>query len=146
MQHSINILKKRFYSIGIEEIYPHYCYGKETLWFADDLLLGLCNLTPIQGLTGFNEWDTIAAQCLILPTFLAFLCNDMGEKILKFVVEIRNGMGQAMVVSPDRAYVRPETKSFQVDNSNLRNDTRRIGNDLKKKLKQYSNGEPSYQR
>lgn len=70
----------------------------------------------------------------------------MGEKIIKFVTEIRYGMGQAMVISPDRAYVHPANNAFQTDNSNLNNDAQRIGKDLKKKLKQYSHGEPSYQR
>lgn len=70
----------------------------------------------------------------------------MSEKIIKFVVELRRGMGQAMVISPDRAYIRPANNSFRIDNLNLNSDTRKIGKDLNKKLKQYSNGEPSYQR
>lgn len=59
---------------------------------------------------------------------------------------IGQGMGQAVVISPDRAYVRPKNNAFKIDKSNLSNDARKIGKDLKKKLKQYSNGEPSYQR
>lgn len=70
----------------------------------------------------------------------------MGEKIIKLVTSIRQGMGQAVVISPDRAYLRPKNNAFKIDHSNLSNDTRKIGKDLKKKLKQYSNGEPSYQR
>lgn len=72
--------------------------------------------------------------------------SAMGEKIIKFVIGVGQGIGQAVVISPDRAYVRPANNSFQIDNSNLNNDTRKIGKDLKKKLKQYSNGESSYQR
>lgn len=70
----------------------------------------------------------------------------MGEKIVKFVVEMRRGMGQAVVVSPDRAYIRPVANAFQIDHSNLNKDAREVGRDLKKQLKQYANGKPSYQR
>lgn len=70
----------------------------------------------------------------------------MGEKIIKFVLEVGRGMGQATVISPERAYVRPANNAFQVDSSNLKNDARKVGKDLKKKLRQYSHGESSYQR
>lgn len=70
----------------------------------------------------------------------------MGEKIIKLFVHIGNGMGQAMVISPDRPYVRPSDNAFQIDNSNLNNDTRKIGRGLNRKLKQYSHGESSYKR
>ena len=72
--------------------------------------------------------------------------KDMGERIIKFVIGIRQGMGQAVVISPDRAYVRPANNAFQIDKSNLNNDTRKIGKDLKKQLEEYSHGESSYQR
>lgn len=70
----------------------------------------------------------------------------MGEKIIKFVIGIGQGVGQAVVISPDRAYVRPANNAFQVDSSNLNSDTRKIGKDLKKKLQEYSHGKSSYQR
>ena len=70
----------------------------------------------------------------------------MSEKIIKFVIGIGQSMGQALVISPDRAYVRPANNAFQVDISNLNNDSRKIGKDLKMKLQQYSHGESSYQR
>lgn len=64
----------------------------------------------------------------------------MGEKIIKYVIGIGHGMGQAVVISPDRSYVRPMKGGFQVDSVNLHNDAKKVGNDLKKKLKQYSHG------
>ncbi len=70
----------------------------------------------------------------------------MGKNIIKLVVGLGQGIGQTLVISPDRAYVRPANNAFQIDNSNLNNDARRIGKDLKNKLKQYSHGESSYQR
>jgi hypothetical protein len=70
----------------------------------------------------------------------------MGEKIIKLIVNIGNGMGQAMVISPDRPYVLPLDKAFQIDNSNLNNDTRKIGRGLNRKIKQYSHDESSYKR
>ncbi|MGB9094831.1 MAG: hypothetical protein WCB93_12015 [Gallionella sp.] len=70
----------------------------------------------------------------------------MGEKIIKFVLEVGHGVGQAVVISPDRAYLRPANNAFQVDSSNLNNDTRKVGRDLKKKLKEYSHGQSTYER
>jgi hypothetical protein len=70
----------------------------------------------------------------------------MGEKIIKFVAEIRRGMGQAMVVAPDRAYIRPAANGFLTDHSNLNKDARAVGRGLKKQVKQYANGKPSHQR
>lgn len=72
--------------------------------------------------------------------------ENMGEKIKQFVIEVTSGFGQAMVISPDRAYVRPAKKPFQVDSDNLHNDTKKVSDDLKMKLKQYSHGKSSYQR
>lgn len=60
----------------------------------------------------------------------------MGEKLKKLVAGISYGVGQGMVISPNRAYVRPESRSFKMDNSNLNNDQRKIVSDLKKKLKE----------
>lgn len=66
----------------------------------------------------------------------------MGEKIKQFVVEVTSGFGQAMVISPDRAYIRPAKDAFRVDSANLNNDAKKIATDLNRKLKQYSNGKP----
>jgi hypothetical protein len=70
----------------------------------------------------------------------------MGEKIIKFIAGFRQGLGQAMVISPDRAYVRPATNGFQIDRANLSRDARKVGRDMKKKLKQQAHDEPSNQR
>lgn len=64
----------------------------------------------------------------------------MGEKIKQFVMEVTSGFSQAMVISPDRAYVRPSKGSFQNDSINLHKDARKVGNDLKAQIKQYSHG------
>lgn len=64
----------------------------------------------------------------------------MGENIIKFVIGIGQGVGQAVIISPDRSYVRPMKGGFQVDSANLHNDAKKVGEDLKKKLKQYSHG------
>ncbi len=55
-------------------------------------------------------------------------------------------MEQAVVVSPDRVYIRPVANAFQIDHANLNKDAREVGLDLRKQLKQYANGKPSYQR
>lgn len=70
----------------------------------------------------------------------------MSEKIKQFVIEVTSGVGQVMVISPDRVYVRPTKGGFQVDSANLYNDTKKVSDDLKKKLKQYPNDKSSYQR
>lgn len=67
-------------------------------------------------------------------------------KILKFVVGMKRGMGQATVIAPDRDYVFPQSNGFKTDNANLNHDAEMVGKDLKKKIKQYANGQPSYQR
>ena len=59
----------------------------------------------------------------------------MGEKIIKLIITIGDGIGQAMVISPDRPYVRPSENSFQIDNFNLNNDRRKISRGLNRKLK-----------
>lgn len=61
---------------------------------------------------------------------------NMGEKLKKFVAGIGHGIGQGMAISPDRAYLRPENRSFKMDNTNLNNDQRKIVVGLKKKLKE----------
>ena len=64
----------------------------------------------------------------------------MGEKIKQFVLEVTSGVGRGLVISPDRSYIRPTKGDFQVDSANLQNDAKKVGDDLKKKLKQYSHG------
>jgi hypothetical protein len=64
----------------------------------------------------------------------------MGEKLKKFVAGLGQGMAQGMVISPDRAYLRPENRSFRLDNANLNGDVRKIGSGLKKKLKETEGG------
>ena len=64
----------------------------------------------------------------------------MGEKIKQFVMEVTSGFSQAMVISPDRAYVRPSKSSFQNDSINLHKDAKKVGNDLKIQIKQYPHG------
>jgi len=64
----------------------------------------------------------------------------MDKKIKQFVTEVTSGLSQAMVISPDRAYVRPSKGAFQNDSINLNNDAKKVGNDLKKQIKQYSYG------
>ena len=70
----------------------------------------------------------------------------MTKKILQLIKHVSSGMAQALVISPDRAYLRPANNAFQVDSANLKKDTRKIGNDLNKKLKQFNNVESTYQR
>lgn len=64
----------------------------------------------------------------------------MSEKIKQFVIGVTSGFSQAMVISPDRAYVRPSKSAFQNDSINLHNDAKKVGTDLKKQIKQYSHG------
>ena len=70
----------------------------------------------------------------------------MTKILLQLVKHVSNGIGHALVISPDRAYLRPANNAFQVDCANLKKDTRKIGNDLNKKLKQLNNVESTYQR
>jgi hypothetical protein len=63
----------------------------------------------------------------------------MTRKLLQLVKHVSTGMSQALVISPDRAYVRPANNAFQVDNAKLKSDTRKIGSDLKKQLNKYQN-------
>ena len=70
----------------------------------------------------------------------------MTENLKKLFIELRYGMSQAITISPDREYIRPENNSFQIDNENLTNDTRTIGRNLKVKLNKCSNGESSKNR
>lgn len=50
----------------------------------------------------------------------------------KFIIEALKGMRQALVISPGRAYVRPANNAFRIDAANLRNDAKKVGDDLKK--------------
>lgn len=63
----------------------------------------------------------------------------MAKKLLQLAKHVSTGLGQALVISPDRAYLRPANNAFQVDNAKLKNDTRKIGSDLKKQLNAYQN-------
>ncbi len=66
--------------------------------------------------------------------------TTMGEKIKQFVMDVTSGFSQAMVISPDRAYIRPSKSSFQNDSINLHKDAKKVGNDLKIQIKQYTHG------
>ena len=70
----------------------------------------------------------------------------MAKILLQLVKHVSTGMGQAVVISPDRAYVRPANNAFQVDNAKLKSDAKKIGSDLNKKLKQFNIVESTYQR
>lgn len=70
----------------------------------------------------------------------------MAKIFLQLVKHVSSGMGQALVISPDRAYVRPANNAFQIDNAKLNSDTRKIGKDLNNKLKQFNNVKSAYQR
>lgn len=64
----------------------------------------------------------------------------MGKHIKNFLF----GFGQALVISPDREYTRPSRSDLKSDATRLRGDTKAVGSDLRKKLKNLSNGESSY--
>lgn len=66
----------------------------------------------------------------------------MGEYIKRMI----EGMGQVLVVSPSRVYEKPLKSDFRSDLATLRNDARKVGQDLTNTTKQYSDGKPSYQR
>lgn len=70
----------------------------------------------------------------------------MVERIKQFVAGVTSGLSQALVISPDRAYVRPSKTPFQADAGNLHSDSRKVTNSLNRKLKQYPHGKSSYQR
>lgn len=70
----------------------------------------------------------------------------MGTVLKTIVREVRIGMGQVLVISPDRAYVRVSKSGFVIDNAHLRSDVKKVGRDLKVTAQRYSNGEPTYQR
>lgn len=72
--------------------------------------------------------------------------RSMGAILKAIVKEVRVGMGQVLVISPDRAYVRTPKNGFLIDNANLRSDVKKVGRDLKVTVQRYSNGEPTYQR
>lgn len=59
----------------------------------------------------------------------------MNKIFRKFLRHVGYGIGQAMVISAGRAYVRPAEKSFRIDAANLRNDAINIGRKLNKKFK-----------
>lgn len=63
----------------------------------------------------------------------------MAKILLQLIKHVSSGMGQALVISPDRAYLRSGNNGFRVDNTKLKNDTRKIGSDLKKQLNAYQN-------
>jgi hypothetical protein len=62
----------------------------------------------------------------------------MGKIIKHILVEIGFGIGQGLVVSPNREFVRPSKEAFRMDNARLRKDANKVSNDLRNSLKQYS--------
>lgn len=66
----------------------------------------------------------------------------MGEHIKRML----EGMGQVLVVSTNREYEKPLKSDFRSDVASLRNDVRKVGQDLTNTTKQYSDGKPAYQR
>ena len=87
-----------------------------------------------------RERDIIDKQLLTCNWVKRENVATMGEKIKRFVIEVTSGFSQAMVISPNRAYVRPSKGAFQNDSINLHNDAKKVGNDLKKQIKQFSHG------
>ncbi len=67
----------------------------------------------------------------------------MIRKLKQYLKAIWPGIGRAMVLSPDRAYIEVHRNPFHGDWYNLRQDAKRIGNDLVNKLKEHPNGNPS---
>lgn len=65
--------------------------------------------------------------------------KTMGEHLRRFF----SGFGQVLVISPNRAYVRPSKAGFKADVIKLRRDVKTIGKDIKKKLSQSSYGKSS---
>ena len=53
----------------------------------------------------------------------------------KFLLAVVQGVRQAMVISPGRAYVLPAEKSFSLDAVKLQNDAKKIGSDLNREFR-----------
>lgn len=62
------------------------------------------------------------------------LGHNMRKKLIQLIKHVSTGLCQPLVLSPDRTYIRPGKNGFQVDSANLKNDVKKIGNDLKKQL------------
>ncbi len=72
----------------------------------------------------------------------------MGKALKRMVAEFSAGASQVLVMAPRRDYVQPAKNGFAADHAQLRQDAKKVGNELKKKLKlvHNSHGESSYQR
>lgn len=74
----------------------------------------------------------VASQCL-QPDNRATEGDKFMTKLIKSIFE---GMGQVLVISPDRSYIRPGASGFQRDAVRLSKDTRIVGDGLRKTIKQ----------
>lgn len=59
----------------------------------------------------------------------------------KLIKSIFEGMGQVLVISPNRSYIRPRSNGFKRDAARLTKDARTVGDGLRAKIK-LVNGEP----
>lgn len=57
-----------------------------------------------------------------------------GKSILKNILD---GMANALVICPDRDYIRPDKRGFSRDAANLRSDFKNVANDLRKTTLNY---------
>lgn len=56
--------------------------------------------------------------------------RPMNKIFRKFLSGVLQGLRQALVIAPQRAYVLPAPNAFAVDATRLRTDARKIGDDL----------------
>lgn len=60
----------------------------------------------------------------------------------KIIHNFLTGLGRVLAISPDRAYIRPSC-GFRNDAELMKQDVRRVGNGLRKKLNQFGYGKAS---
>ena len=60
----------------------------------------------------------------------------------KLIKSIFEGMGQVLVLSPNRSYIRPQSNGFKRDAARMAKDMRTVGNGLRAKIR-LVNGEPA---